>query len=306
VNADATLTSAALHVALSLAVHLNIKSGRCDPSIVGLSNRCSIKNPRTTERAITALEDAGWISRSGSRGRQRNRYSLLMTRLIDDTTPVDAPGYCDETPADTSGLNDANPDNAAGVENPNPGDCDANPGEPVQPTPASQYTQPRPSGRTNREGNSVKRNTEGNNDGGDTPRRDDREARAGTKCIDPSVVQAHFDDFWLAYPRKIGRHAAEQRFTAAVRSGAEPAIIIEGARRYARGVAHREERYIAEPRNWLRDKVWLDAPTAPVGGVTLDERGNVVEMRPPPRRDTDRPTSVLDMVRSMYAVGGPR
>jgi hypothetical protein len=293
VNADATLTPAALHVAISLALHLNIKSGRCDPSIVGLTERCAIKNTRTTERAITALEEAGWISRSGSRGRHRNRYSLRLARLIEDTSPADAPRYCDDRPTDTSGFSDTNP-----------GDWDANPDEPVQPTPPSQSTQPRPGDRTNNEGNSVKGNTEGNNDGGDIPRADGSQGKkARTKTVDPSLVPAHFDDFWLVYPRKFGRHAAEQRFAAAVRGGAEPASIIEGARRYARDVAHREERFIKEPGNWLRDKAWLDAPSASAGGVTLDERGNVVEMRPRPQSNDQRPASVTGIFHRMYAAG---
>jgi hypothetical protein len=65
------------------------------------------------------------------------------------------------------------------------------------------------------------------------------------------------------------------------------------------------EKYIKSAANWLYAEPWRDPPAAPAGGITLDERGNVVEMRPPPRSG-DRPTSVTDMVLRMYSVGGYR
>jgi hypothetical protein len=100
------------------------------------------------------------------------------------------------------------------------------------------------------------------------------------------------------YPRQVGRHAAEQRFAAAVRGGADPAIIIEGARRYARDVAHREERFIKEPANWLRDKAWLDAPTAPAGsGKTIDQDGNPVDM--PRRPAAAKPRNWFDLAQEV-------
>jgi hypothetical protein len=174
-------------------------------------------------------------------------------------------------------------------------------------SPGGQHVHPRTNVRTNREGNSVKRNTEGNNDGGDIPRADGSKGKkAGTKGVDLSIVQTHFDVFWSIYPKRVGRSEAELKFAAALKHGADPNVIIAAARSYAaekRGVA---EKYIKFAANWLYAEPWRDPPAAPDGGVTLDERGNVVEMRPPPRRDTDRPTSVLDMARRMYSAGGHR
>lgn len=74
----------------------------------------------------------------------------------------------------------------------------------------------------------------------------------------------HFERFWKIYPKKVGKPAAQKNFARAVKSGADPQEIIDGAVRYAasdtvaRGFAK-------HPQGWLTDERWKDEPEeAPV------------------------------------------
>jgi hypothetical protein len=210
-----------------------------------------------------------------------------MARVIEEADPTDDPGHCDKPPGDRPGLNDESP-----------GEWGTSPGEPFQPPPDSQQVHPRANVRTNRGGNSVKRNTEGNSDGGDTPRRDDREGRAGTKGIDPSVVQAHFDVFWSIYPKRIGRHEAELKFVAALKHGADPDAIIAAARAYAAAKSGHAEQHIKTAANWLYAEPWRDPPTTPAGGgKTIDQEGNTVDV--PRRPAAAKPRNWFDLAQEV-------
>lgn len=71
-----------------------------------------------------------------------------------------------------------------------------------------------------------------------------------------------FEDFWKAYPRRAGANPkapAEKLFVAAVKSGADPADIIAGAKRCAVVDAGKiNTEYIPQAVKWLRDKRWRD------------------------------------------------
>lgn len=67
-----------------------------------------------------------------------------------------------------------------------------------------------------------------------------------------------FDRFWRAYPRKVGKRAAQAAWTRAVRD-ADPEEIIAGAIRYAQD-PNREDAYTAHAQTWLRAGRWEDPP----------------------------------------------
>lgn len=75
-------------------------------------------------------------------------------------------------------------------------------------------------------------------------------------------IQIAFDEFWLAYPRKVGKPEAAKRFASSVKSGTLPGDIIDGAKRYALSVRGTEEKFIAHPRTWLNQGRWTDEPPA--------------------------------------------
>lgn len=89
-------------------------------------------------------------------------------------------------------------------------------------------------------------------------------ARAGAREADA------FDEFWAAYPRRVGKGAARKAWAKATKKAA-PEEIIAGARRYAADPRRQSAdiRYTAHPSTWLNAERWTDeiepAPTAPAG-----------------------------------------
>ncbi|KRR14529.1 helix-turn-helix domain-containing protein [Bradyrhizobium valentinum] len=96
------LPRVAVCVAVAIGLHLNVKTGRCDPSFAGIATASHVSE-RTVYRLVSLLEHSGWIALQRTGGRQRNQYTLLNpdtapTGLNPDTTPT--------------GFDDANPDRA--------------------------------------------------------------------------------------------------------------------------------------------------------------------------------------------------
>lgn len=279
IAADPTLPPASVRVALVLALHLNVTSGRCDPSIAGITSRCGLKCTRTTERAVKMLAEAGWITRDGSRGRRRTNYSLV-DRPTGDAISVATPEHREKTPAHAPGFEDRNPDEVAGVGN-------ANPGELIHATPANQYTQPRPGGRTN-----TKENTEENKEREDIPALSGHSEGAFKGADHP--MEAVFEDFWSACPKQQNKEGTFEEFQTAVRDGADPKLIVSGMRQYRKDVAGRAPEFIASPLNWLRRKRWNEAP-ADAAGTTIDmnSAGAILSIE---RTGSPRPSSIVGMM----------
>lgn len=69
-----------------------------------------------------------------------------------------------------------------------------------------------------------------------------------------------FNEFWDAYPRKIGKATAEKAF---LRLGEAGAQAVAGARRLANDPNLPPTQYIPHPTTWLNREGWLDDPYAP-------------------------------------------
>jgi hypothetical protein len=81
-------------------------------------------------------------------------------------------------------------------------------------------------------------------------------------------VAPRFDEFYAAYPRKKSPADAEAAWTKAVDGlGADPAVIIEGARLFAMQNRTKDPEWLPYPATWLNRRQWEDepdrAPTAP-------------------------------------------
>ena len=74
---------------------------------------------------------------------------------------------------------------------------------------------------------------------------------------------AHFDEFWNAYPRKIAKKEAGKKFAKAVKDGTDPNTIIAGAKTYAASVVGKEQKYVAHPTTWLNQGRWEDEAEEP-------------------------------------------
>lgn len=90
----------------------------------------------------------------------------------------------------------------------------------------------------------------------------------------PVLDVGTFDEFWMAYPRKVGKAAAVKAWAKALNEGANPAVVVAGARRLAADPNLPPKRYIPHPTTWLGRGGWDDEPyPARDGGAgdTVDE-----------------------------------
>lgn len=92
-----------------------------------------------------------------------------------------------------------------------------------------------------------------------------------------------FEEFWKAYPRRDGSNPktpASKVFDAAVKQGADPQAIIDGARRCAvADIKKIGTPYIPQAVKWLRDQRWLDyaADSPTPSGLSEEERRKMFE-----------------------------
>jgi len=71
-----------------------------------------------------------------------------------------------------------------------------------------------------------------------------------------------FDEFWRAYPRRVGKKHAEGAYAKAL-TKASPAVLIAGARFYAMEQKFTDKEFIKHPRTWLNGECWTDEPDTP-------------------------------------------
>jgi hypothetical protein len=75
--------------------------------------------------------------------------------------------------------------------------------------------------------------------------------------LSPPVPVGKFDRFWLYYPNKVGKRAAQAAFRRAS-ARAPPAVIDAGLQRYL--VEKPDDRPWCNPSTWLNQDRWLDQP----------------------------------------------
>jgi hypothetical protein len=73
------------------------------------------------------------------------------------------------------------------------------------------------------------------------------------------ALDASFEAFYQAYPKRRARGKAEQAYTKALLL-AKPEELLAGAKRYAAEVRGKELQFVAHPASWLNQKRWLDEP----------------------------------------------
>jgi hypothetical protein len=70
-----------------------------------------------------------------------------------------------------------------------------------------------------------------------------------------------FEQFWRAYPRRIGKGAARKAFEKALKL-ATVEEIMTGLSRQLSYYASREQQFIPHPTTWLNQERWADEPQA--------------------------------------------
>jgi hypothetical protein len=299
-----SLPHAAVRVYTRLAMHLNLETGRCDPSFDTLSRETHIPE-RSVYRLVALLEAQGWIGTERTRGRLKNLYALINPNP-DATSGLD--------PDTTSGLKAANPDKATrvnpdamtGLNHPTLTKRTSNPDKTRTSTLTKRASHIENS-EENSEGNSVKRRTRAPPDASlrkkskpagaplDRPRKPKKKDkltaadRSGNRAAPGAGAAAQpvvalddaFAAFWAAYPRREAKEPARKAFAQAVEGGADPEAIIAGAKRYAAKRAAEiragdPPKYTLQAARWLDEGRWTDEDHA-AGAPTIDEDGNPVE-----------------------------
>jgi hypothetical protein len=196
--------------------------GLCWPSVAGIAaDGCM--SERTAQRALAALDAAGLVIRTGNGGRNMTRRYTLQFHV---NAPV-------ERVTSTTLKGDV-----------------------VTPIEAKRVTS------TTLKGDTVSLkgdiyDVKGCHGDTRTLKNPHRTLNEPSTRVRASV--AGFADFWLAYPRKVGKGAAERAFNAAVAKGASVADIAAGLNRQ-RWPADRQ--FIPHPTTWLNQTRWQDDPAA--------------------------------------------
>jgi hypothetical protein len=73
-----------------------------------------------------------------------------------------------------------------------------------------------------------------------------------------AALDAAFDRFWAAYPRKHSLRRARAAFTRAVTDGATVDDIMAGLARYVAAKPYSAPTFAFYPANFLKEKMWLD------------------------------------------------
>lgn len=69
----------------------------------------------------------------------------------------------------------------------------------------------------------------------------------------------HFEDFWSAYPRKIGKGSARKAFAAAMKKASIEEISTSLNKQLA-SLSSKEQKYIPHAATWLNGERWNDEP----------------------------------------------
>ena len=67
-----------------------------------------------------------------------------------------------------------------------------------------------------------------------------------------------FNRFWDAFPKKVSKEATRSVFDRKIADGIDTELMIVGAVNYAVAVRGKEQRWIKQPENWLREERWTD------------------------------------------------
>jgi hypothetical protein len=97
----------------------------------------------------------------------------------------------------------------------------------------------------------------------DSPLGKGEERKRGKGEESLALARATFAAFYAAYPRKRAPKDAEKAWAKAIKGGADPAVVIEAAKRFAAMRAGQDPTFTPYPATWLNRGEWAseDEPT---------------------------------------------
>jgi hypothetical protein len=284
----ADLPHVVVRLAIRIALHLHVNTGRCDPGYDALAAELRVSK-RSIIRMVAMLERTGWlaISRQYGRGKLANFYLVSPSEKV-TTAPAALSPFKSEkvTNSNVKGDKALSPFEAEKVT------TRCHPikrrkkerGKAVesQTLPPTRFAEKNK--RSSEEENTLFGKTESEPQ---APRKE----KADCKSQACEMQSGEFDRFWAAYPRRVAKEAARKAFEAAIKGGTAVEALIEGARRYAGERAGQEPRYTKHPATWLHGGCWEDeAPPQADGPPIIDGVTGEVVPTPAPRRNGHAPT----------------
>lgn len=82
----------------------------------------------------------------------------------------------------------------------------------------------------------------------------------GVVSTSSAVAPEMFARFYAIYPRRIGKKAAEKAWAKAMKTGADPELVIQAAQRFAASRVGQDPKYTPHPATWLNAGRWEDEP----------------------------------------------
>lgn len=287
-DADA-LSCTAKIVAARVALHHNIETGQCNPSL-GLLAAGTGMSDRNVRRMLRELEQKGWMRINQSRGRHSHSFEFLSPTLSAET------GLNPDTIVRGCG---SNPDDVVRVQEHQPGH--AGPGNPDKPGISTRtLLSARKEKRTaNRKAKEI-----------DSLQLDLGDEDSGRRSRNPSSdTDADFKEWYRTYPKHAAPAVALKAYRAVITKNlATPEQLLAGAMRYAAERSGQDPRYTKHPSTWLNGGCWADEPATAIT-TTIDTEGNPVPDRPPNRpppanAHAARAQMFIDRLKAQQANGG--
>jgi hypothetical protein len=271
---DDELSFTAKVVGVRIALHHNVKTSQCNPSLPQLAAGTGMSE-RNVRRMLRELEETGWLCTDQSLGRHTHSFQLTVPTNPDNDVrdQVSDPDRSVRVPDSSTRTT------RSGI-----------PGQTGSPNPDTVVRQKRESRTAKRKAkviDSLPLNLE-----------DEVSCRR-------LELYAAFEEFWAVYPLKKAKAEAAKAYGAVIKKKqATPAEVLAGAMRYAAERSGQDSKFTKHPATWLRAGCWADEPTIPATGITIDGNGIPISASTPPPNASSYSKHMTEYMMEVRAKGG--
>lgn len=122
-------------------------------------------------------------------------------------------------------------------------------------------------------------------------RRIDQKQKQNTLARDARAREDRFNEFWMAYPKKVAKGAAEKAWAKAVKA-TDPDTILAALQAQAPRMRAEDPKYVKHPATWLNSKSWEDdtgSSNPPAAGSVRDAFAGIPRVNELTYADEDMP-----------------
>lgn len=211
-----------------------------------------------------------------------------MVQILRDIDPTPPPRFAPDDPSekgsDDPSIDPSDDPSRKGQRNPSD-----------DPSPITKNQEPRTSLTT------FERKAPAHSAGADCAEAEDEQPTKRPRKTYPEA----FERFWSAYPKRVAKKRAHEKWGAAVRDGADPETIVAGAVGYARlcAVEDRPDSKIKYPEGWLSSGRFEDDYDSLLDRATHSAAKSLSGR---PDADLVPPSAYVDLLRGDYRPDGDR